>query len=172
MLDNLAETWKPVTEVQFKIQGRETRPQMLQVTGPNEIVILLVFDIRIGETRGMLNLCIPASAIEAVGDSFAQGWHRTRRQPTPDEESWLHANLGRVQVPLTAKLDTTLSARELLALNPGDVIALGHSAENPVDLFIGQIRRFQGHLARKGDGVGLRIERTSSDVHEAQEVVQ
>src|SRR5258706_217677 len=56
LLDNLRETWRPVTEVQFKIQGRETRPQMLQVTGPNEIVILLVFDIRIAETRGMLNL--------------------------------------------------------------------------------------------------------------------
>lgn len=170
MLDNLSETWHPVTEVQFKIQARETRPQMLQVTGPNEIVILLVFDIRIGETRGMLNLCIPASAIEAVGDSFAQGWHRTRRLPTPDEESWLHANLGRVQVPVTAKLDTTLSARELLALNPGDVLALGHSSANPVDLFIGQVRRFQGHLARKGDGVGLRIERASNDVQRTQEV--
>ena len=172
LLDNLSETWRPVTEVQFKIQGRETRPQMLQVTGPNEIVILLVFDIRIAETRGMLNLCIPASAIEAVGDSFAHGWHRTRRLPTSDEETWLHANLGRVQVPVTAKLDTTLSARELLALNPGDVIALGHSLANPVDLFIGQVRRFQGHLARKGEGVGLRIARATNDVQETQEVVQ
>src|SRR5688572_6775639 len=38
LLDNLTETWNAVTPVQFRIQGRETRPQMLQVTGPNEIV--------------------------------------------------------------------------------------------------------------------------------------
>ena len=41
-----------VVDIQFKIQGRETRPQMLQVAGPNEIVILLVFDVKIGEIRG------------------------------------------------------------------------------------------------------------------------
>ena len=80
---------------------------MLQVTGPTEIVILLVFDIRIADTRGMVNLCIPAAAIEAVGEAFAQGWQRTRRQPSADEESWLHANLGRVQLPVTALLETT-----------------------------------------------------------------
>ena len=80
MLDNLTETWKPVANMEFRIQGRETRPQMLQVTGPTEIVILLVFDIRIADTRGMVNLCIPAAAIEAVGEAFAQGWQRSTRR--------------------------------------------------------------------------------------------
>ncbi len=102
MLDNLTETWRPVANMEFRIQARETRPQMLQVTGPTEIVILLVFDIRIGDTRGMVNICIPAAAIEAVGEAFEQGWQRTRKQPTPDEEAWLHANLGRVPLPVTA----------------------------------------------------------------------
>src|SRR5262249_38568504 len=77
MLEHLTETWRAVVDIQFKVQGRETRPQMLQVAGPNEIVILLVFDVKVGEIRGMLNICIPATVIEATGSSFVQGWHRT-----------------------------------------------------------------------------------------------
>ena len=58
--------------------------------------------MKVGETRGMLNLCIPASAIEAIGDKFVQGSQRTRRQPTAEESAWLAANLCRVPVPVTA----------------------------------------------------------------------
>ncbi len=155
MLDHLTEAWRPVTDVQFRINGRETRPQMLQVTGPNEIVILLAFDVRLGEARGMLNLCIPAASIEAIGEKFALGWQRTRRQPMPEEEAWLHANLGRVQLPVTARLETTLPARELLQLRPGDVLALGHPASQPIEVQVGQVNRFTGHLTRTRNGVGV-----------------
>lgn len=158
LLDNLTETWKAVTSVQFRIHGRETRPQMLQVTGPNEIVILIVFDIRLGETRSTLNLCIPAATIESVEESFAQGWHRTQRQPTPEEEAWLRDNLGRVPLPVTALLETSLPTSELLALKPGDVIALGHSAANPVEVHVGRVRRFAGRLTRDDDGAGVLVE--------------
>ena len=158
MLDNLTETWKPVANMEFRIQGRETRPQMLQVTGPTEIVILLVFDIRIAETRGMINLCIPAAAIEAVGEAFAQGWQRTRRQPSASEESWLHANLGRVTLPVTTLLETTLPARDLIALKPGDVLSLGHGAGQPVEVHVGSVRRYSGRLTRSGGGAGVLVE--------------
>jgi flagellar motor switch protein FliM len=158
MLDNLTETWRPIVNMEFKIQARETRPQMLQVTGPTEIVILLVFDIRIADTRGMVNLCIPAAAIEAVAEAFEQGWQRTRKQPTPDEEAWLHANLGRVSLPVTALLETTLPARDLIALRPGDVLSLGHAVTQPVDVHIGQIRRYGGRLTQRGTTAGVLIE--------------
>jgi flagellar motor switch protein FliM len=158
LLDALADVWRVVTEVQFRITGRETRPQMLQVMGPNEIVVLLGFDVRIGESRGMLNLCIPASAVEAVGDRFVQGSQRTRRQPTREEETWLSANLGRVTVPVTAMLESTLSAAELLGLRPGDVVALGHSINQPVDVLVGRVNRFAGRLTRNGQTMAVRVE--------------
>jgi flagellar motor switch protein FliM len=149
--------------VQFRITGRETRPQMLQVMGPNEIVVLLGFDMRIGDARGMLNLCIPASAVEAVGDRFVQGSQRTRRQPTREEEAWLSANLGRVTVPVTAMLESTLSAAELLGLRPGDVVALGHSINQPIEILVGRINRFAGRLARNGQTMAVRIEARARD---------
>ena len=156
MLDHLTETWKAVS-VNFRIQGRETRPQMLQVTGPNEIVIRLGFTVRVGDTRGTLNLCIPASAIEAVGSSFEQAWQRTRRQPTTDETARLTANLGRVPLLVTAQLETVFPARELLAMQPGDVVHLGHSSAQPVTVQVGTQPAFLGHLTQRNGRIAISV---------------
>jgi flagellar motor switch protein FliM len=166
LLECLNEAWKPITDMQFRIHGRETRPQMLQVSGPHETVVLLVFDVRVANTSGMLNICIPATAIEAVGEAFAQGWNRTRRQPTAEELAALHANLGRVPIPVTAQLQMTLPARDILALQPGDVISIAHAANQPVNVQVGQIPRFIGHLAMHHANTAVRIDSTIEDRQE------
>jgi flagellar motor switch protein FliM len=146
ILEHLTETWRAITDVRFRIQGRETRPQMLQVTGLNEAVILLAFDVVVSEGHGMLSISIPAAAIETMEEKVAEGWNRTRRQPSPAEATSLQANLGRVPLPVQAVLETRMTAREVLALKGGDVLTLGQSAAAPVDVHIGGIRRFTGRL--------------------------
>lgn len=163
LLEHLVETWKPIADLQFKLQDRETRPQMLRVTGPNEIVILLAFDMRIGEMRGTVSLCFPASTIESLEDKFAQGWQRTRRQPTAAEQARLAANLGRIPLPVSTVLETRLPARDLVALKPGDIVSLGYPASNPVNVHVGQVRRFMGRLTMTDAGTAVRVERASSD---------
>jgi flagellar motor switch protein FliM len=158
MLGQLAETWHGITDIGFRIHGRDTRPQMLQITAPTEIVILLGFAVRVADARGMLSICIPAAAIETMEEKVAQGLHRTRRQPTPVEEARLHANLGRVLLPVTATLKTRIATRELLALEPGDVLAIGHSVGQPLDVRVGQVTRFAGRLTTHATGAGVVIE--------------
>lgn len=157
LLENLAETWRAIGEVEFRIHARDTRPQMVQITAANEIVILLSFSVRIAETRGMLNLCIPATAIESMEDKVAQGWQRTRRQPSELELEHLRINIGRVPLPVTTQLQTRLAARELLDLQPGDVLSLGWSALKPVEVHVGRVPRFAGHLTATVGGAGVRI---------------
>lgn len=157
IVENLTETWHSIVDVQFTISARETRPQMLQVAAPNEVVVLLGFDVRICDARGMLNICIPASAIESVGAGFTQTWHRTRREPTERDRRHLFANLGRVALPVTASLDTTLPARELLEIQPGDVLSLGTPVERPVDVRVHGTLKFQGRLMAAGARAGLAI---------------
>ena len=161
LLEHLTETWRPIAELQFRLQDRETRPQMLRVTGPNEVVILLAFEMRVAEARGMINLCFQASAMESVEDRFAQGWQRARRQPTAAEQAHLAANLGRIPLKVSTLLETRLAARELLALKPGDVLSLGHAASSPVDVRVGQVRRFAGRLTTTDGGAAVRVERVS-----------
>jgi flagellar motor switch protein FliM len=136
---------------------------MLRVTGPNEIVILLAFEVRVAETRGMVSICFPAAMIEAMEEKFAQGWQRTNRQPTAIEQARLTANLGRIPLPVTTLLETRLAARELLSLKVGDVVSLGHPASKPVDVQVGQVRRFIGRLTTSGSGAAVRVERISGD---------
>jgi len=164
----LTETWRSIAQVAFNIQARETRPQMLQITGQNEIVIVMTFEIHLGDVRGLLRVCIPASTIETMEEKVAPGWHRRRREPTASEQARLFSNLGRVPLQVNALLETRFETRELLALRPGDVIALGHSASNPVDIRIGQVRRFTGRLTTRDTGAAILIEQVSSaDAHAA-----
>lgn len=157
LLEALAETWRPIVNLAFGIRGRETRPQMLQVAAPNEIVIMVVFDARIADARGMLSLCFPASIVESAGGHFVQAWHQQKREPTPAERAWLRENLARVHMPLTASLDARLSTRTLLALVPGSVLTLGVPADRLVDVFVGGTIKFKGRLGAVGRQVGLEV---------------
>ena len=126
---------------------------MLQVAAPNEVVVLMGFDMRIGETRGMLNFCLPAShRSRRLEDKFAQGWQRTRRQPTADRASPPGSrNLGRVPLRGRDPAADPLPARELLALEgrrhrqprpPG--------VRSPVDVHVGRSAGSVGRLADDG----------------------
>jgi flagellar motor switch protein FliM len=155
ILENLTETWRGVVDCQFRISGRETRPQMLQVAAPNEVVLLLGFEIRIGETRGVLNLCIPATTIEAVSGSFTRSWQKTRRELGPAERQALTGNLGRLPLAVEAAIDSTLAAGEFMRLRVGDVISLEHPVSQPVDVRVNGRTKFRGspHVDRQRTAV-------------------
>lgn len=157
LLEHLTETWKTVTEIQFQVHARETRPQMLQVASWNEVVILLACDLRVGETRGLLNVCIPATVIESTGTSFVQSWQQTRRERTPTETQWLTDNLGRVRLPVTADVQTRLKTRELVALQPGQILNLGVPAETDISVRVNDILKFEGRLAVAGGRAAVRV---------------
>lgn len=157
ILEQLSEAWLPIIAAQFKVTGRETRPQMLQVAAPNEAMLLLVFDIRVSDARGMLNLCIPTAGVEAIGATFTQSWYRNRRMPSDNERDALLDNLGRVSVQVSAGLDTSLPARELLRLRRGEVLTLGLPLTQPLTVRVGNLDHFEGHPMMVGEHAGIAI---------------
>jgi len=153
ILENLGAAWRRILDVQFRIHARETRPQILQVAAPGDAMVLVVFDVHVGEARGMLNLCLPAS----LGASFPQGWQSARRDPSPAEAHHLARNLGRVRVPLTAVLRAQLAARDLIAIRPGDVISLGRPTREPLEVRAWNTVKLHTRPMRTNDGLGLSV---------------
>jgi flagellar motor switch protein FliM len=163
LLEHLTETWRAVIDnAQFTIQGRETRPQMLPVAGRNEIMIVMSFDIKIAEVHGMLHICLPVAMVEAAGLSFSQGWQQVASEPTMVQREWLLENVGRIQLPVTAALTTSLFAREVLQLAEGDVINLGVPTQAAINVQIGDIVKYAGRLTTRNSRAAVVIERTSA----------
>jgi flagellar motor switch protein FliM len=158
LIDHLSETWRPVAGLAFKIQGRETRPQMLQVAGRNEVIVLLSFDLKVGEIRGLLNLCLPAAIVETAGSGFSPSGQASAHKATPIEGRWLVENLGRVQMPVTSTLRTSLTARELLGLVPGQVLALGVPLHSSVDVRVRDIAKYTGHPTMANGSRAVRVQ--------------
>jgi flagellar motor switch protein FliM len=158
LLDALSEAWKQMVDLQFDVRARDTRPQMLQVAAPNETVLMVAFEMRVGDARGRLHLCLPASLVESSGSPFAQAWNRQRRKPTDIERRWVTESLSRVPMDICAQVESMVNARELLDLGPGDILSLGVAAHKPIDVHVGQTLKFKGRLSVEGDRVGLLVE--------------
>jgi flagellar motor switch protein FliM len=169
MIDTLTETWRGIVDVHFSVTGRETRPQVLQVAAANEVVLQVGFDMRLGETRGMLNLCIPASMVDSINTGVVQTWNRTRREATERDRRHLLESLGRVSLPVAAQLDAELKARELLRLKPGDVVSLGLPATEPLELLVRGTVKFKGRLTTVAGHAALKVEARRPSAHSGRD---
>ncbi len=158
LLDGLAEAWRAVAGLNFAIRGRETRPRMLQVAAPNEIVCAVVFDLRVGDVQGAIHLCIPTNVVETVEAQFSNPWQRQKRELTPTERVWLDENLARVPMPVVPLIRTRLKTGAVLALKPGEVVALPLAADSPLDIFVGGVRKMTGRLASERGRLMVQIE--------------
>lgn len=158
LLDGLADGWRAVASLSFGIRGRETRPQMLQVAAPNEIVCAVTFDLKVGDVRGTVNLCIPTNVVETSEGQFSTAWQRQKRELTPTERAWLDENIGRVPLPVVPLIRTRLKTGAVLALKPGEVVGLPLSADSPLDIYVGGIRKMTGRLASERGRLMVQIE--------------
>ncbi len=147
LLEGLAETWKPVTNLAFSIRARETRPQMLQVSAPNERFVVVVFHVHVGEVSGRVTLCVPDAIVDAASAQFVQAWPKPRREMSAQERSWLVEHLARVPVAVVPMIRATLPASAVLALQPGEILRLPLAADRPIDVYAGGVRKWTGRLA-------------------------
>src|SRR5271167_692124 len=58
-LNDLKTAWHAVTPLEFEIESHETEPGLLRILAPNEAVVAVSMEVRIGENAGMMNIGIP-----------------------------------------------------------------------------------------------------------------
>jgi len=158
VIDDLREAWRPMMELEMQIVGRETRPQLLQIVAPNEVVLSIVFHVQVGEARGMMSLCIPALILEPIIQKFNQSFYSRTRETAPEQTRSLLDMLSLVPFPVAAELHGTTAAMEdLLTLSPGDVLRLDHPVDRPIEISVGGIVKYCGELAAHNGRTAARI---------------
>ncbi|MGG1520121.1 flagellar motor switch protein FliM [Paenibacillus oryzisoli] len=145
--DSLQEAWKTVIDIQPRLEALETNPQFMQIVSPNETIALISLSTKIGDTTGMINLCIPHVVIEPIMPRLSvHHWFVSQKKTrAPEEVEALQSRLEKTKLPLIAELGTSeISIRDFLGLTAGDVIPLQKSVEDPLQVKIGEKLKYLG----------------------------
>jgi len=105
ILQDLREAWKAVTEVEFTVEAMETEPQLLRVLAPNEAVVAIGVEVRIGETVGMMNIAMPSIVIKMMRQKFDQQWSVRKSHASEGEQVHFLNRLRDAQFQIEARLE-------------------------------------------------------------------
>jgi flagellar motor switch protein FliM len=151
ILHDLREAWKGVTEVDFTIESMETEPQLLHILAPNEAVVSVGVEVRIGETVGMMNLAMPSIVIKMMRQKFDQQWSVRKTRASAAEQGRILRLLRESALTLEARLEgQTLTVRDLLRLAQGHLLSLDHPLERPLDLMVNGAPKFSAQVVSTG----------------------
>jgi flagellar motor switch protein FliM len=145
---NYSEAWNPIAEFKTEALARETRPQMLQIVAPNEVVVTVIYQMQIGEVQGSMSICLPVGMIETVIDKFTQSSYTSTKTTPPEATFAFLQTLSMVRLPLEVHLENVFaSVNDLMNLAVGDVIRSNHRVDKPVKISISRFEKYSGALA-------------------------
>ncbi|WP_301187659.1 flagellar motor switch protein FliM [Helicobacter rodentium] len=178
MMQNLKEAWGPVTEIFPTVDVKESSPNVVQIVAQNEIVIMVVMEIIIGHSSGMMNLCYPVISLESVLSRLASRdimLSETSSKKSRNKE--LQALLGGAKVNVAAMLgETKLNMHEILDLEVGDIVRLDRPADDTVIINVDGREKFLAsiglHRYRKTIEVKEMIKTEKDQVKEILEMLE
>ncbi|HXT61030.1 MAG TPA: flagellar motor switch protein FliM [Pirellulales bacterium] len=160
-LEELHRAWENVLELDLAVVRVESNPQLVQIVPPNEVVVLISFELTVGDVRGMMNLCVPFNSIERISGKLSSNSWVTygRRQATPESIRQISGNLQGSLLAMVVRLaETRISTKELMGLRVGDIITTEKDVRSPLVVELEGVSKF---TARPGGFKGqkaIRIE--------------
>jgi flagellar motor switch protein FliM len=158
--DSLQEAWKTVIDITPRLEAMETNPQFMQIVSPNETIALISLNAKIGDTTGMINLCIPHVVIEPIMPRLSvHHWFVSQKKNrAADEVATLKHRVNRAMLPIVAELgQSTITVQELLHLSVGDVIALQKPFKAGLEVKVGGLLKYIGTPGTVRDKLAVQI---------------
>lgn len=161
MMSTLKESWGPVTELFPNVESKESSPNVIQIVAQNEIVVMVVMEIIIGGSSGMMNICYPVIALEPVLPKLASRdlmLNETSSKKSRNQE--LKALVGGAEVNVDAILGRAeISLMQLLDLEAGNILRLDTAgSDDLVWVNVDGKDRFKGTIGLRRFKKSVRID--------------
>ncbi|BCJ85270.1 flagellar motor switch protein FliM [Effusibacillus dendaii] len=159
-LDYLREAWKGVTDLNPELDLLEVNPQFMQLVSPNETVAVVSLSSKIGETTGMINVCMPHVVLEPIMPKLSAHYWMNVKKPrdnTKGQEA-LEQSLKKTNLTVAVELGTSsISVGEFLQLAVGDVVKLDQDVNQKVHINVGENRKYLGQPGISRGRVAVQI---------------
>ena len=156
----LHEPWQNVVEIHPRLERIETNSQYAQIISPSEMIAIITINVKIGDVEGLMNVCLPYITVEDVIDKLnTKYWYANMQQyDETDYADAIEVLIRKAQIPLKAVLgSSTISVSDFSMLQVGDIIRLDRKAEEELDVYVGNIRKFTALPGASGDNYAVRV---------------
>jgi flagellar motor switch protein FliM len=160
-MQELKHAWEGVLTLTLSVDRVESNPQLVQIVPPNEVVVLISFELTMGELRGMINLCIPFNAIERFSGKLAANTWATygKSSSTPAMKAAIGRNLDGSLVEVIVTLaESKLTTGDLIGLRVGDIIATEKDVRLPLDVAVQGTTKFHASPGAFKGRKAIRLE--------------
>ncbi|MBI9103227.1 MAG: flagellar motor switch protein FliM [Spirochaetales bacterium] len=168
ILGNLREAWSQVIDLRPRLGQIETNPQFAQIVPPNEMVVLVTLETKVGEVEGMINFCIPYLTIEPIISKLSAQYmySSVRSGGTTENLNTLKERLASIGIAVVAEIGSmNLHVRDVLSLQPGDTIRLPNTrTSDEMVVKIGNRPKFMCKPGVVGSKVAVQITKKLEDV--------
>ncbi|WHH58944.1 flagellar motor switch protein FliM [Petroclostridium sp. X23] len=160
LLNLLKEPWENVIELKPRLDRIETNSQFAQIISPNEMVALITLDTKVGDVKGMLNICIPHLVLESVLSKLStKYWFASiEKEITPQSKKNIEKKIEDTSIPIKVILGKAgISVGDFIELQKGDVIQLDTTVNSDLAIMIGNNHKFNGRPGVRKNRVSVKI---------------
>jgi flagellar motor switch protein FliM len=144
-LRELRTAWLSILALEVDVERVESNPQLVHIVPPNEVVVMVSFEVTIGQTRGMVNLCIPFNTIERVASKLTSsswvGYAGTSANSESVEQMSERLDGSTVSMVVTLAR-SQIKTGELFDLQVGDIISTEKDVKQPLEVEIAEAVKF------------------------------
>ncbi|MDR1728399.1 MAG: flagellar motor switch protein FliM [Acidobacteriota bacterium] len=156
---DLREAWHAITDFDFVLDGKGTKPQMFQIVSTSETVIAISLELKIGDFSGLMNLCIPSRVLKLLRSKFDQQWQSRRHKSTENEAERIMQLITAIPVAVSGEIkDCSLTVNELLKVAAGDVIELDQRIGDPIRVCVGGIEKYMGRIVQRRGKIAIEVQ--------------
>lgn len=160
MFSSLKTAWEGVVIVNPGIEGMETSSQFVQIVPPTDIVVTILFEVKVGQVRGAMSLCIPYLVLKPITTKLsAQKWFvHNNRKPSQANRRSLANQIQQTHVTCAVELGKRrMSVQKFLALQEGDIVRLEQRSDRDLSLLVGGAPKYEGRAALDGKKIVFHV---------------
>ena len=154
------DAWSEVYELKPQFLSMETNPHFTQIVAPNEMIVLVTLEVRVGEAVGMINVCMPYLVLEPILDKLSTFFlFSTQTKITsPEQVQAIQKKIEWAEVEMVAFLGhSEILVRDLLDLAVGDMIPLDQSVNGSLPIYVGEFMKFRSLPGLHGEHLAVQI---------------
>lgn len=125
VFEEYEKAWKPIFELTFEYVRSEMNTQFANIATPTEVVVATTFSIDLGAGSADFHVCVPYAMLEPIRNVIYSSIQADRNEADSRWLAMMSQQVYGAEVELVTNLaHAEVTIGQLLALQPGDVIAL------------------------------------------------